>query len=331
MQLVLDTRGLSVKKRNGCFYICSQTENRLISPLKLSSIAVTQPCTFSSEALLLAIEHQIPVLFFNQAGKPKGRVWSVYFANLPAVRRQQVLFASTTQATQWIITNFQDKQNGQTQNLQYLAAMSPLDNIALTQTVEQIQSYTQNLTEFSHLPLEQCAAQLMGIEGNIARMYWQCLGTNLPPEYRFSARTRQPAQDLFNAALNYLYGMLYNVVEGAVISAGLDPYLGFLHTDEYGRSAFSYDFIEPYRFFIDRLLMEQCFSFSLQEHFFEHPEGNDSGVKLTKDGRHYLISLFNNHIHAPVVLHGKQTSIKKYIYAQAGRFALFLLNQQVPK
>ena len=54
----------------------------------------------------------------------------------------------------------------------------------------------------------------------------------VPEAYRFEGRSRQPAQDGCNTMLNYSYGVLYSLVERACICAGLDPFVGFLHTDK---------------------------------------------------------------------------------------------------
>ena len=69
----------------------------------------------------------------------------------------------------------------------------------------------------------------------------------MPEAYRFDGRSRQPALDAVNAMLNYSYGVLYSLVERACICAGLDPFLGFLHTDNYNKKSLVFDLIEPFR------------------------------------------------------------------------------------
>jgi hypothetical protein len=60
----------------------------------------------------------------------------------------------------------------------------------------------------------------------------------------FESRSRQPAADAFNAMLNYSCGILYSLVEKACILAGLEPFVGFLHTDNYNKKSLVYDLIE---------------------------------------------------------------------------------------
>lgn len=47
--------------------------------------------------------------------------------------------------------------------------------------------------------------------------------------------------------LNYAYGVLMYQVWGAVINAGLEPYLGLLHVDAPGKPALVLDLMEEFR------------------------------------------------------------------------------------
>lgn len=96
-------------------------------------------------------------------------------------------------------------------------------------------------------PLEESRNHIMGLEGTAGRAYFQCLTKLMPEKYRFNGRSRRPAKDPFNAVLNYCYGILYSRVEKACILSGLDPYVGFLHTDNYNKKSLVFDLIEPFR------------------------------------------------------------------------------------
>lgn len=78
----------------------------------------------------------------------------------------------------------------------------------------------------------------------------------LPPQYQFDGRSRRPAQDLFNAYINYAYAILYRYVETALFRAGIHPYIGFMHDDQHKRPSLVFDFIEPYRVWVDHLIFK---------------------------------------------------------------------------
>ena len=90
-------------------------------------------------------------------------------------------------------------------------------------------------------------ALIRGVEGRASRVYFAALSLVIPPDLYRGRRSQHPAEDVFNAYLNYCYGILYNEVEKACILAGLDPYIGFLHAERYGKRSFVYDVIEQFR------------------------------------------------------------------------------------
>jgi len=87
----------------------------------------------------------------------------------------------------------------------------------------------------------------MGIEGEASKQYFCALSKVLPEEVYYGNRTKQPPGDLFNALLSYGYGILYTEVEKACLVAGLNPYMGFLHTDRVGRPSLVLDLMEEFR------------------------------------------------------------------------------------
>lgn len=60
-------------------------------------------------------------------------------------------------------------------------------------------------------------------------------------------RTRRPATDPVNAALNYAYALLTADMIRAVAACGLDPHAGFLHSGSRNKPALVLDLIEEFR------------------------------------------------------------------------------------
>lgn len=73
-------------------------------------------------------------------------------------------------------------------------------------------------------------------------MYYEIISRNLPAELGFRRRTIRPQTDPVNAMISFGYAMLYGVCNVAVIGAGINPDLGFLHE---GKGGLIYDLIEP--------------------------------------------------------------------------------------
>jgi CRISPR-associated protein Cas1 len=98
---------------------------------------------------------------------------------------------------------------------------------------------------------------ILGIEGASADRYFEYLrDTQLFPEH-FKARTKRYSEDMTNIALNYGYAILQNFVYKSCINAGLEPYMGVLHTTRSAKPSLVLDIMEEYRsFVVDRNIIK---------------------------------------------------------------------------
>jgi len=100
---------------------------------------------------------------------------------------------------------------------------------------------------------------LRGIEGDSAETYFSvlnCLIRVPEPELRFQGRNRRPPLDRVNALMSFAYSILALDMRSALESVGLDPYVGFLHTERPGRPSLALDMAEEFRApFADRLVL----------------------------------------------------------------------------
>lgn len=323
MQLVLDSTGITVKKRNECFFVATKKQSRLISPNKLTSIAVLTDCMLSAAVIRLAAKHEIPILFFNRTGKVESRLWSPKFGSIATIRRNQVFFGASTAATDWVVELFQLKALHQIKNIDFLMNRKKALADQLSKDKLAIVALSASLDSYRGEELKNNRNKLLGVEGKIASTYWRTIAIALPEPWTFKTRNRRPANDFFNAALNYVYGMLYSQVEGALFSAGLDPYLGIFHVDEYNKPTLTFDMIEPFRPWVDRILMEWCLHQEMKTDFFEDKNG---GIWISKKGKQFLITAFNNWVEKNRLFDHKRLSTKNHLQRFAGLFAQKLKN-----
>ncbi len=95
-------------------------------------------------------------------------------------------------------------------------------------------------------------ASLLGIEGSLARLYFQSFNTLLKPrdistDWNFNERNRRPPRDPINALLSFAYAMLVKECTVALLGEGLEPHWGLYHQPRHGRPALSLDIMEPLR------------------------------------------------------------------------------------
>lgn len=292
MQLVINTFGAALRKRGERFLVSADGREVAVSVHKVHSILVATGVMVSSDALQLAAEHNVDVVFLGGDGEPYARVWQPRLGSTAAIRRRQMEAAAGPEglgyAREWV----EAKLTHQAEFLAELRHRRPdahADFEAPLGTVENSLAGVRSLAG----TLEERRGSLMGLEGAAGRAYFACLGRLVPEQYRFDGRSRQPARDAFNAMLNYTYGVLYSLVERAVVCAGLDPCLGLLHTDGYNKPSLVFDMIEPFRILGDRTAL---LLFTGRRVKAEHIEPVPGGVGLTKEGRATLLTALNERL-----------------------------------
>ena len=96
----------------------------------------------------------------------------------------------------------------------------------------------------------QSKDQLRGYEGEAASIYFGVFNQLIlqqKKDFVFKGRNKRPPLDPVNALLSFVYTLLTNTITSALESVGLDPYVGYLHTDRPGRASLSLDLIEELR------------------------------------------------------------------------------------
>lgn len=96
----------------------------------------------------------------------------------------------------------------------------------------------------------QSKEQLRGYEGEAASVYFGVFDQLIlqqKKDFTFQGRNKRPPLDNVNALLSFVYTLLTNSITSALESVGLDPYVGYLHTDRPGRASLSLDMIEELR------------------------------------------------------------------------------------
>lgn len=314
MQLVINTRGTSLRRRGERFALeLPSCESVQLAASKVQSIVIATGVHFTSDAVNLAADNNIDVVFLDSFGAPTSRIWQTRMGSTTQIRRRQLEVCETPESLQFVKEWVAKKISNQVDFLAELqrrrSAASSKDSPfsclgTITRSRDDILQLNGNVDDVRD--------RLMGLEGAAGRAYFGCLGKIVPSDYQFSSRSRQPAKDPFNAMLNYGYGVLYSLVERAQILAGLDPHIGFLHTDNYNKPSLVYDMIEPFRIIAERATTLFFTGRRVKKDFFREVPG---GIELAPDGRAALIENLNERLDKSVrypVQRPKQRGAKKY-------------------
>lgn len=153
---------------------------------------------------------------------------------------------------------------------------------------EELERLTERLKHVIHaMSQAPTLDELRGLEGDIAKSYFSGFNqllTQQKEHFAFTTRSRRPPIDRINALLSFLYTLLAHDVTSALESNGLDPCVGFLHTDRPGRKSLALDVMEEFRPWVaDRLALSMINRQQIQPGDFR--EEASGAVLLNDDGR----------------------------------------------
>lgn len=152
---------------------------------------------------------------------------------------------------------------------------------------------------------------LRGVEGEAAQEYFSVfdqLILSQKEHFYMNGRNRRPPLDNVNALLSFVYTLLMHEVRSALESVGLDPCVGFLHTDRPGRQSLALDMMEELRpYLADRLVLTLINRKQVDNRGFLKREAG--GVIMDDKTRKEVISAWQKRKQEEIVHPFLQTSI----------------------
>lgn len=316
MELVLNTFGTSLSRDNEGFVILSGEGKQRLPAEGITSIQISRGAQITSDAVLLAIEREIEVLFMDKAGQPIGRIWSSKYGSVSTIRKGQLSFTFTKEAVSWIKEIISRKIENQQALLLMMITRTPEMEKIVQKAINRLDDYRTKVSHINGEIVTDVAPSLRGWEGLASKIYFETLNLFIPAAYRFEKRSQHPAMDVANAFLNYGYGLLYGKIEGALIKAGIDPYIGVMHRDDYNRPVLVYDVIELYRVWVDYVVCSLLMQDVVTDEYYS--VRSDGSYWLEALGRRVLIQSLNDYLDEVITVKGmarsRQTQL--FLYAQ---------------
>lgn len=153
---------------------------------------------------------------------------------------------------------------------------------------------------------------LLGFEGSGASGYFQALKQAQLLSSTFVKREGRGSQEINNSMLNLGYAVLSSYLLNAIINAGLEPYLGVMHSIRPGKMSLVLDLMEEYRaWVVDRAVIK----------LRQQSEGKTS---LTEDLKKSLIGEVQRTCAKKYRYRGKQLKLEhimqRQVYRLCGHF-----------
>ena len=293
--LYLLTPGLSLRRDGLALRVEHEKQLKLSLPVhNLESVFVFGVDIYvSPSAMRLCWEHGASVCYFTDWGRLEARVEGVPQGSM-MLRRAQHAAASNPTRTATLARSF---VAGKLHNVRWLLARSARD------------AATPEDGDLLRTAAESHAYLLRE------------LGLTLP----FDGRNRRPPRDAINALLSFLYALLRHDCVSALTAVGLDPFVGFLHTDRAGRESLALDLMEEFRPWVERLALTLLNRGELKAAQFVARDGG--AVELADAARKTLVAAYQQRkleeathpLFQEKVRHGQLVFIQAKLLARALR------------
>lgn len=311
--------GAVVRRRGQRLLVTRQKEQLLDLPLlHVDQLILMGHVQITSQAVAMLLKREVDVVFLSRGGKFLGRLLhtgskfaKLRHAQLKQMSREPVTLAIAKQVVLGKLYNQQELLT------KYAAAGN-----GVTRAIDGIGRILGQASKSRNID------SLRGYEGSGGAHYWGAFKALLPNTFGFAGRKYYPPPDPVNAMLSFGYSLLLKDVTAAVQVVGLDPYLGFFHTIDYGRPSLALDMMEEFRpILVDWIVLEMVRQGEITAADFEMTGRPKQPVRLTEGMIDKLIKQYEQQSgkKVPHVLAGGETSYRRVIELQTRRLARLVM------
>lgn len=329
MQIFINTYGTYVHVKDDMFQIKIREDKTKpvkvnhIAAHKITSFVMSKGAALSTDAIALALKHNIDIVIVENNGHPIGRFWHSKLGSTTKIRKEQLKASLNKTGVKWIKEWLTTKLENQADFLQDLKKHRKNLHQQLDEKSEAILSFREKINQSEATDINEIAESFRGWEGSAGRQYFEALSFCMPKSFSFNGRSFRPAKDEFNATLNYAYGILYSRTERALMLAGLDPFVGFMHRDDYNSKSLVFDFIEPYRIYADRFVFRLFTGKKVNKNYFTK---FTNGFSLNEEGKAFFVAPYLDYLDNEKIRYkGRLQTRLNAMQLEAHRFANSLI------
>lgn len=247
----------------------------------------------TSPALMGAcVERQISLCYLTPQGKFLARVNGATRGNV-VLRDRQYLSVHDEAESLEIARNC---IIGKVYNSRWVLERATRDH-AMQVDVDRLKTASSQL-KMSIKLIQDCQSkeQLRGYEGEAASIYFGVFDELIlqqKKDFYFHGRNKRPPMDNVNAMLSFVYTLLTNSIVSALETVGLDPCMGYLHTERPGRASLALDLIEEFRpILADRFVLSLINKRIVNSKDFRRKE--NGAVLMSDDLRKVILTEWQN-------------------------------------
>lgn len=233
-----------------------QKEVMRIPILNLEGIVAFNRIGASPYLMAKCAEKNVGMCFLTPEGRFLARVTGAVSGNV-LLRRRQYRYADDKA---WSLALSKVMVAGKVLNSRKILDRFRRDHPQLIDNMDNYQRTTRLIdNDRGKVAICDDMDTLRGLEGDAANAYFSLFGTMITSRdnaFFFHGRNRRPPKDPVNCLLSFAYTLLAHECQSALEAVGLDPYVGFMHTDRPGRVGLALDLMEEFRGYLaDRLVL----------------------------------------------------------------------------
>lgn len=253
--------------------------------IKVDGVVVLGRATVSPAVVIELLERKIALSFLTQTGRYLGRLEPELTKNIFVRSAQWKAVAPSEQALHLVRGFVRGKLKNYRNAL--LRGQREFPELQLQPAITQLEQ------AIAPIDTTRTIDSLRGLEGSGSAAYFGSFDALIRTGgFQFTSRNRRPPTDPVNALLSLGYALLRHDMQSAVNLVGFDPYLGYLHTQRYGRPSLALDLMEEFRpLVVDAIVLSAINRRTLSPEVFVS-ELLSGAVSLTSDGLRTFLRLY---------------------------------------
>ncbi len=242
----LSKSGILKKNDNSLIFKIKGQENRYIPINDVDSIYVFGELDLNTKLINFLSKNQISIHFFNYYGFYTGSFYPKEQHNSGYLFVEQVKhYVDSEKRLKIAKAILISSASNIYRNIRYY-----------NERGKDLQEYMENISKFqSKLSSTNSIEELMGVEGNIRKKYYQAFNIIINQDIDFQKRVKNPPDNMINSLISFCNMLVYTTVLSEIYHTQLSPLVSYLHQPGERRFSLSLDIAELFKpLLADRLI-----------------------------------------------------------------------------
>lgn len=273
--IYLSKPGYYVRAHNNNIVVSKNREDIMTIPVnKIDQVILLEFCQITTQAIYVLLKNKISLTYILGFGRIFARVYSTEMDN-PIILKLQFDRLSNKEAGLKTAKNI---INGKIENMLVFITRrkKTVNNDEIDNVIFELKRILKNLIPAKNME------EVRGLEGYASKLYFSLFKYIISPPFYFHKRVKRPPTDPVNSLLSFGYTLLMYYIYSCVVSNGLNPYIGVIHTLRRNHPTLVSDLIEEFRsLIVDTVVVNIINTKSVKPDNFN--------FKTTKNGKNICI------------------------------------------